>query len=146
MRSKPPIPSPSQIRPNPHTCLRLDSTPLHALSRVLLALLLQKLALLFRTQSAQLGIPLLLLHLVCCQLPFLGLFLIFRLADLGNLLIACLLDAAESFRTEVSRRGELIGEAEEVLKDREGSGVVCGKLQGKAEALAGLGFVETGGC
>jgi len=45
----------------------------------------------------------------------------------------------------VSRRGELIGEAEEVLKDGEGSGVVCGELQGKAEALARLGFVETGG-
>ncbi|KAH8634818.1 hypothetical protein IG631_10218 [Alternaria alternata] len=109
--------------------LCLDSTPLHALSCVLLSLLLQELALLISTQAAQLGISLLLLQLVGSQFPLLCLLLIIRLLDLGDLLVAGLLDATEGFRAEVCGGSELIREAKEVLEDRESGGIVRGEFE-----------------
>jgi hypothetical protein len=91
--------------------LCLDGTPLHTLSRILLPLLFQELALLIGTQTAQLGISHLLLCLVSRELPLLGLLLVICLLDLGDLFVASLLDAAESFGAEVSVRSELVGKA-----------------------------------
>jgi hypothetical protein len=139
-----PILTPTHIPTRNSLCL--DSTPLHTLPRVLLPLFVQELALLISTQSAQLGISLLLLQLVSGEFPLLCLLLVIRLLDLSDLLVTGLLDAAEGFRAEVCGRSELIGEAEEVLEDGEGGGVVRGELEGETETLLGLGFVETGTC
>jgi len=126
--------------------LCLDGTPLHALPRVLFPLLLEELALLIGAETTQFGVSHLLLRLVKRKLPLFGLLLIICLLDLGDLLVAGLLDAAEGFGAEVSVRSKLVGEAEEVLEDRHGGGVVRGEFQGEAEALLGLGLVEAGIC
>jgi len=102
--------------------------------------------LLIGAETTQLGVSHLLLRLVKRKLPFLGLLLIICLLDLGDLLVAGLLDAAEGFGAEVSMRSKLVGKTEEVLEDGQGGGVVRGEFQGEAEALLGLGFVEAGIC
>jgi hypothetical protein len=109
---------------HPISGLGLNGTPLHLLPAIPLTLLLEVLALLFGTQSAELGVTLLPLELVSRNLPLLGLLFLIDLADLGDLLVARLLDAAEGFRAEVGRRGEVVGETKEVLEDGEGGGVV----------------------
>jgi hypothetical protein len=95
---------------------RLNRTPLHLLPTIPLALLLQILALLVGTQPAELRIPLFALELVSRELALLGLFLLVDLADLGNLLFARLLDAAQGFGAEVCGRREVVGQAQEVVE------------------------------
>ena len=126
------------------THLGLDSTPLHALPRTLLALLLKELALLFCAQTSQLRVSLFLLQLIGSYFPLLGLFLVVCLLDPGDLLVAGLADAAQGFRTEVRRGDEMVGHAEEVGEDWEGRVVVGGEFKREVYPLAGLGVVETG--
>jgi hypothetical protein len=125
-----------------HLCL--NRTPLHLLPAIPLPLLIQELALLVRTQSSELRITLFALELVRGRLALLCLFLLVYLADLGDLLLARLLDAAEGFGAEVRGRGEVVGEAQEVLEERERRGVVGLELHGEIDALLGLGLVEAG--
>jgi hypothetical protein len=122
--------------------LRLDGTPLHLLLAVPLALLLQELALLVGAQTTELRVTLLLLQLVCGDFALFGLLVLVDFADLGDLLVARLLDAAECFGTEVRSGGEVVGEADEVVEEREGGGVVGLKLEREVDALLGLGVVE----
>lgn len=123
--------------------LRLDGTPLHLLPAVLLALLLEVLALLVCAQASQLGIALFALELVGGDLPLLGLLFLVNFADLGDLLVTCLLDPTERFGAEVGGGGEVVWQAQEVVEERHGGGVVRGELQGEVDALLGLGVVET---
>lgn len=125
--------------------LGLDGAPLHPFLALLLALLFQKLPLLVGAQAAQLGVALLLLQLVGGQLALLGLFLLIEAADLGNLLVARLPDAAQGFGAEVRVGSKGVGEAEELSEDGEGRGVVGLQLEREVDALAGLGVVEAGG-
>jgi hypothetical protein len=122
--------------------LRLEGTPLHLLLAVPLALLLQELALLVGAQTTELRVTLLLLQLVCGDFALFGLLVLVDFADLGDLLVARLLDAAECFGTEVRSGGEVVGEADEVVEEREGGGVVGLKLEREVDALLGLGVVE----
>mgnify|MGYP003624085238 CR=1 FL=1 len=124
--------------------LRLDGTPLHLLLAVPLALLLQELALLVGAQTTELRVTLLLLQLVCRELALLGLLVLVDFADLGDLLVARLLDAAEGFGAEVRGGGEVVGEADEVVEEGEGGGVVGLELEREVDALLGLGVVEAG--
>jgi hypothetical protein len=126
--------------------LRLNRTPLHPLLALLLPLLLKKLALLVRTQTAQFSIALLLLELVGCDLALLGLLLLVQAPDLGDLLVAGGFDAAQGFRAEVRGGHEGVGEAQELGEDGEGGGGVAGELEGEVDALAGFGVVEAGRC
>jgi hypothetical protein len=91
-------PKTQTIPPTPHHALishlRLNTTPLHPLPRTLLPLLLKILALLIGTHPRQLSIALLLLQLISRNLALLGLLLIVRFPDLGDLLVARLADAA----------------------------------------------------
>jgi hypothetical protein len=126
--------------------LRLNRTPLHPLLTLLLPLLLEELALLVRAQTAQLGVALLLLELVGGDLALLGLLLLVEAPDLGDLVIAGCLDAAQRFRAEVCGGHEGVGEAQELGEDGEGGGGVAGELEGEVDALAGFGVVEAGWC
>jgi hypothetical protein len=126
--------------------LCLDCTPLHLLPAVPLALLLKVLALLLGAQASKLRIALLALELVGCDLALLGLLLLVDFADLGNLLVARLLDAAQGLGAEVRGRGEVVWEAQEILEEWQGGGVVGGELHGEVDALLGLGVVEAGVC
>jgi hypothetical protein len=127
--------------------LTLDSRLLRPLLRIPLALLIQILPLLVCRHAAELGVALLLLELVGSQLALFGLLVVVELADLGDLLLAGGLDAAQGFGAEVRFRDEEVGEADEVLEKRE-SGVVGGtgglELHGEVDALAGDGVVESG--
>lgn len=107
-----------------YDCLRLDGAPLHALLALLLPLLVEELALLVGTETAELGIALLLLQLVGCQLALLGFFLLVQAADLGDLIFARLPDAAQRFGAEVRLGDEGVGEAQEGGEDGEGGGRV----------------------
>jgi hypothetical protein len=127
-------------RPKLH--LRFDRTPLHLLPAVPLPLLIQELALLVCAQSSELRVTLFPLELVCSRLALLCLLLLIHLANLGDLLFARLLDAAESFGTEMRGGSEVIGKAQEVLEERERRGVVGLELHGEVDALLGLGLVE----
>jgi hypothetical protein len=107
-----------------HPCINtyplcLDGTLLHALLALLLALLVEELALLVGAQAAELGVALLLLELVGGQLALLGLLLLLDAADLGNLLVTCLLDAAQ--RTSALRRcrRKVVRQAQEVVENRD---------------------------
>lgn len=126
--------------------LRLNRTPLHLLLTIPLSLLIQKLPLLIRTQPPQLRIPLLPLELIRRRLALLCLLLLVHPADLADLLVARLLDAAQGFGAEVCRRREVVGEAQEVLEEGERGIVVGLELEGEVDALFGLGVVEAGGC
>jgi hypothetical protein len=95
---------------------RLNRTPLHLLPALPLPLLLQILALLVRTQPAKFRIPLFALELVGREFALLGLLLLVDFADLGNLLFARLLDAAQGFGAEVGGCSQVVGEAQEVLE------------------------------
>ena len=124
--------------------LRLDRTPLHPLLALLLPLLLEELALLVRAQAAELGVALLLLELVGGDLALLGLLLLVQAPDLGDLVVAGCLDAAQRFRAEVCTRHEGVRETQELGEDGDGGGGVAGELEGEVDALAGLGVVEAG--
>ena len=127
------------------TYLRLNRTPLHALPRILLPLLVQKLALLIRTKASEFSIALLLLQLIGGEFTLLCFFFVVSLADLGDLFVARLADAAQGFGAEVRGGDEVVGETQEVLEEGEGVGVVRGEFQGEVDALAGLGVVESVG-
>lgn len=125
------------------TLLCLHGAPLHLLLAVPVPLLLQELALLFRGQAAKLGITLLLLQFISGELALLSLFLFLDLTNLGNLLFACLLNAAERFGTEVCRSHKVVRETQEVLEERQSGGVVRLETKRKVDALAGSGVVKT---
>lgn len=127
-------------------CLRLDSTPLHALLSIPLPLLLQKLPLLLGAQSSELSVALLSLELVSREFALFCLLLIVCPADLGNLFLARLADAAQGFWAEVRSGNELVGEAEEVGKDGKRSVVVVGQLEREVDTLARLCLIEAGRC
>jgi hypothetical protein len=126
-----------------HT-LCLDGALLHALLALFLTLLIEELALLVSAQAAELGVALLLLELVGGQLALLGLLLLFDAADLGNLLVARLADAAQRLGAEVRYRRKVVRQPQEVVEDGERRRVVRLQLERKVDALAGLGLVEAG--
>jgi hypothetical protein len=124
--------------------LCLDGALLHALLALFLTLLIEELALLVSAQAAELGVALLLLELVGGQLALLGLLLLFDAADLGNLLVARLADAAQRLGAEVRYRRKVVRQPQEVVEDGERRRVVRLQLERKVDALAGLGLVEAG--
>jgi len=126
--------------------LCLDSALLHALLALLLTLLLKELALLVRGQASKLSVTLLLLELVGGQLALLSLLLLIEAANLADLLLARLPDAAQSLGAEVGGGYEEVGQAQELREDGEGRLIGRLELEGQVDALAGLGVVETEGC
>lgn len=98
---------------------------------------------LVRTKTSKLRITLFALEFVRGDLPLFSLLFLVNLADLGDLLFARLLDAAQGFGPEVRGGSEMVRETEEVLEEGQGRGIVRGKLEGEVDALLGLGVVET---
>jgi hypothetical protein len=86
------------------------------------------------------------LQLVGRDLALLCLLFLINLANLGDLLLTRLLNAAESFGAEVRSGSQVVRKTKEVLEEWEGGGVVRGKLEGKIDSLLGLGVVETESC
>lgn len=121
----------------------------HLLSRPLglsLPLLLQELLLRLGIHSGQLGVALGLALLLTLGRQLLGLFLLTRLLDALDHVIADRLDLAEDLGTEVSDLHELVGHAEEVLEDGQERLVVVvrGEAVLEEDALAGVGLLDTG--
>lgn len=125
--------------------LRLNRLPLLPLLAVALPLLVQILPLLLGAHAAQHRVALLLLHLVARELALLGLLFFVDALYFVDLLLARGFDAPHGFGAEVGRRDEDVGEAEEVLEEREGAGVWSPgglELEREVYALTGDGVVK----
>lgn len=149
------FPAPNSFsNPNPTPIPRLHSIHhlsfprnlLLALPHLLLALLGQVLGLLLGAHALELLVAQLLLGLVAGDLALLGLLFLVGAADLRDLLLARLLDAAQGLGAKVRVLGQEVGQTQEVGEQGQRRRVVGGELDAIVDALAGGCVVEPGWC
>lgn len=117
---------------------RLHRLPAHALSLLLLLLLLHELPLLLRRHALELGVSCIQFGLVRQCFPLLGSLGLGQLLDLLGFFITGCAHAAHHFGTEVGGGDELVGHAQEVGEDWEGwwSDAAAGGAEAEVEGDA----------
>ncbi|KAJ6128464.1 hypothetical protein N7471_009681 [Penicillium samsonianum] len=136
-----------RILQNKDTHLTLPGALLRLASLSLLSLTVKELALLVGAQSTQDALTLILLDLLGGNAALLGLLFLVDTAQLLDLLFADVTDLAHDFATEVGGGDQFVGQAQELVEQRESGGIAGrggGEVSRELDTLLGDSLVDPG--